>query len=105
MIGDRAFGQRTRSKYVYDLGEAWKAFTGLPFVFAAWVTNKQLSTGFIERFNEANQQGFEHLNKVVEQHKIPGIDLLAYYNANIKFKPVFDKLEVITLFLKKIKAS
>lgn len=105
VIGDRAFAQRSKSKYVFDLGSAWKALTGLPFVFAAWVTNKQLSPGFKERFNEANRRGVDNLVEVVDQHKQNGIDLLEYYTTNIKFKPDFDKLEVITLFLKKIKAA
>ncbi|HSC37349.1 MAG TPA: menaquinone biosynthesis protein, partial [Chitinophagaceae bacterium] len=34
VIGDRAFEQRKLSAYRYDLGEAWKLHTGLPFVFA-----------------------------------------------------------------------
>ncbi|MCB0401553.1 MAG: menaquinone biosynthesis protein, partial [Flavobacteriales bacterium] len=34
VIGDRTFG--LSKKYKYDLAEAWKAFTGKPFVFAAW---------------------------------------------------------------------
>jgi chorismate dehydratase len=32
VIGDRAFEQRLQSKYIYDLGEAWLAMTGQPFV-------------------------------------------------------------------------
>ncbi|MEO5890257.1 MAG: menaquinone biosynthesis protein, partial [Ferruginibacter sp.] len=40
VIGDRAFEQRNISAYSYDLGLAWKKLTGLPFVFAAWVSNK-----------------------------------------------------------------
>jgi len=39
VIGDRAFEQRTVSAYRYDLSLAWKTQTGLPFVFAAWVSN------------------------------------------------------------------
>jgi chorismate dehydratase len=51
VIGDRAFDQYQMNTYVYDLGLAWKEFTGLPFVFAAWVANKQLSKNFIQLFN------------------------------------------------------
>ncbi|GBE03132.1 chorismate dehydratase [bacterium BMS3Abin09] len=29
------------SMYVYDLGELWDKYTGLPFVFALWVVRKQ----------------------------------------------------------------
>jgi len=37
VIGDRALELRGRYPHVLDLGEAWKAWTGLPFVFAAWI--------------------------------------------------------------------
>jgi chorismate dehydratase len=29
--------------YAYDLGEAWKEWTGLPFVFAVWVAQRNVS--------------------------------------------------------------
>ena len=32
---------KRRSMYVYDLGELWDKYTGLPFVFALWVVRKQ----------------------------------------------------------------
>ena len=44
VIGDRALQLRSSSAYVYDLGEAWKQMTGLPFVFAAWISNCLLYT-------------------------------------------------------------
>ena len=53
VIGDRALEQRKKSAYIYDLGEAWKNFTDLPFVFAAWISNKNLDKNFIKEFNEA----------------------------------------------------
>ncbi len=37
VIGDRALEVKSRYAHVLDLGEAWKAWTGLPFVFAAWI--------------------------------------------------------------------
>ena len=46
VIGDRAFKQRLISPYIYDLGLAWKEMTGLPFVFAAWVSNKEIDADF-----------------------------------------------------------
>jgi chorismate dehydratase len=51
VIGDRAFEQKQVSTYSYDLGDAWKKMTGLPFVFAAWVSNKPLDDHFIQNFN------------------------------------------------------
>lgn len=102
VIGDRALSQRLHSKYIYDLGDAWKQLTGLPFVFAAWVSNKQLANGFINSFNEANSFGIKHLEEVILEHPFEKYDLHRYYNDNIIFKPQFEKLEIINLFLKKL---
>ncbi|CAN5413785.1 menaquinone biosynthesis protein [soil metagenome] len=103
VIGDRAFSQRLKSTYIYDLGEAWKALTGQPFVFAAWVSNKNLPSDFIEKFNKANEVGFQNMGKILENHPFTAFNLQEYYTRNIKFKPQFDKLKVITLFLEKLK--
>jgi chorismate dehydratase len=37
LIGDPALQARGSFSYVLDLGAAWKSWTGLPFVFAAWI--------------------------------------------------------------------
>lgn len=37
VIGDHALALRTRYPYVLDLAQAWREWTGLPFVFAAWI--------------------------------------------------------------------
>ncbi len=37
LIGDPALAHRGKFAYVLDLAGAWKAWTGLPFVFAAWI--------------------------------------------------------------------
>ncbi|HEX8918475.1 MAG TPA: MqnA/MqnD/SBP family protein, partial [Chloroflexota bacterium] len=43
LIGDAALreSQRNRDLFVYDLGELWYAFTGLPFVFALWMVTRE----------------------------------------------------------------
>ncbi len=45
VIGDAALTQpwETRFRYRIDLGELWKAMTGLPFVFALWVVRKSFA--------------------------------------------------------------
>ena len=105
VIGDRALHQRLKSTFIYDLSLAWKEMTGKPFVFAAWVSNKQMTTQFIAEFNEANKFGLDNIEQVVNENIYSSYDLHRYYTDNIKFKPQFDKLEVITLFLEKSKAT
>jgi chorismate dehydratase len=46
-IGDRAlhiFSERPEGWHSIDLGEAWKTWTGLPFVFALWIVRKDLAS-------------------------------------------------------------
>lgn len=85
VIGDRAFEQRTISAYHYDLAAAWIDFTGLPFVFAAWVANKKLPEDFVLRFNEANKIGLENMDAVVAENTSPFYDLKTYYTENISY--------------------
>ncbi|MEN9685045.1 MAG: hypothetical protein RLZZ28_831 [Bacteroidota bacterium] len=103
VIGDRALEQRKLSPYMYDLGTAWNALTGLPFVFAAWVANKPLGEEFEDAFNRANAYGLSHLDKVMDGLQYPHYDLQKYYTGNISY--VFDeeKKKGLALFLQKIK--
>ena len=86
VIGDRAFEQRKISPYVYDLAEAWRAFTGLPFVFAAWISNKRLDPEFIKAFDEANRQGVLHIPDVVAENPYPLFDLNAYFTKHLDYR-------------------
>jgi len=71
VIGDRALEQRRVSPYIYDLASHWKAFTGLPFVFAAWISNRPLDPGFVRIFDEANAVGLAKLPEVLAENSIP----------------------------------
>lgn len=85
IIGDRALKQLHNFNYVYDLSAAWKEYTGLDFVFAAWVANKELPEDFKARFNAANAEGLKHLDAVIKENNFPYYDLHTYYTDNIKF--------------------
>lgn len=85
IIGDRALEQRKISAYVYDLGAEWKKFTGLPFVFAAWISNKKLSLDFINSFNKSNKTGLRQIDIVVAENPYPIFDLKKYYTSYIKY--------------------
>ena len=85
IIGDRALEQRTKSRYIYDLAGAWKQFTGLPFVFAAWVSNKPLPDNFIIEFNKANEYGLNNIDRIVQLNPYPMFDLKKYYTEYISY--------------------
>ena len=102
VIGDRALQQRKISSYIYDLGLEWKLFTGLPFVFAAWVSNKKLKDHFIDEFNKANACGLKELDSVVKENPFNSFDLHHYYSDCISFCLDDKKKKGLELFLKKI---
>ena len=103
IIGDRALKQLHNFEYVYDLSAAWKAHTGLDFVFAAWVANKELPKDFIRRFNAANAEGLKHLDTVIAENPFPYYDLHTYYTENIKFYLDEEKKKGLARFLELIK--
>jgi chorismate dehydratase len=86
VIGDRALEQRSKSKYCYDLGLAWKELTGLPFVFAVWVSNKPMDEQFNEKFNMTNALGIAHIIEVVKLSNFSTFDLKLYYSKYIKYQ-------------------
>ena len=102
VIGDRALVQRTRSKYIYDLGSAWTAMTGLPFVFAAWVSNKPIDDVFKSGFNAANAYGLQHLPDVIKNIQHDLFDLEAYYTRYISYQWDAQKKAGMQLFFKYI---
>jgi chorismate dehydratase len=102
IIGDRALMNLDNFEYVYDLSAAWKACTGLHFIFAAWVANKELPADFKARFNAANAAGLNHLDEVIAGNPFPYYNLRTYYTDNIKYHLDENKKEGLYKFLEMI---
>lgn len=103
VIGDRALEQRQKSKYIYDLATAWIDHTGLPFVFAAWISNKPLPQTFIDAFNEANALGISQIDEVAQQVHFEAYDMKHYFTKNISYELTPQKRKGMELFLQKVK--
>lgn len=103
IIGDRALQQLTNFEYIYDLADAWYDYTGLPFVFAAWVANKDLPEDFINAFNAANAEGLRHIDEVVAENPYPYYDLKKYFTQNIHYLLDEQKRKGLNKFLELIK--
>jgi chorismate dehydratase len=99
VIGDRALEQRSKATYIYDLGEAWKQFTGKPFVFAAWLSNKSLNGNFVDAFNIANSFGLQQLDEVIRLNPFPHFDMKEYYTKCIDYRLSEDKKPGLRLYL------
>ena len=99
VIGDRALEQRRSSAFAYDLGQAWKEMTGLPFVFAAWISNKPLDSSFLLAFNEANRAGLDQFATVIADNPFPLFDLHDYFTKYLDYRLDEAKREGLNKFL------
>lgn len=104
MIGDRALEQRQVSLYKYDLGVEWKKYTGMPFVFATWISNKKLEQSFIDDFNKANSEGLQQIDKVIAENPYPVFDLKKYFTSYIDYHLDDRKKAALNLFLNECKS-
>jgi chorismate dehydratase len=99
LIGDTALKagiQRPQGTYVYDLGELWYRFTGLPFVFALWLVreetavrqksevetfysslclSKQMATNCFEAIASSCREDWISENEMIEYWKTISYDL------------------------------
>jgi chorismate dehydratase len=105
VIGDRALALRPQKQFIYDLATAWKAHTGLPFVFAAWVANKPLDPAFIDAFNRATGYGVKHVDEVLKKVDYNHYDLQHYFTQNISYELTEEKRKGLALFLAKIQSN
>lgn len=105
IIGDRTFHLEKQYAYEFDLAEEWQKLTGLPFVFAAWVSNKKLPESFISTFNAALNSGLNNTKKAIDNLDSISIskpELEEYLNKYIQFKLDQPKREGLRLFLNKL---
>ena len=105
-IGDKTFELVKQYKYVYDLAEEWIRFTELPFVFAVWLSKKQLPVIFIDQLNQALSYGLKHKAESLDyfKDKLPSCgDCLSYLENNISFQFDEKKKKGMELYLQYIK--
>jgi chorismate dehydratase len=104
-IGDRTFGKKDQYPFVYDLAEEWQKFTGLPFVFAAWIANKPMADEFITDFNKALKYGLDHRAELLKTlPERPDFDLEDYLMHKLDFDLTPGKLKAFHMFLDYIRA-
>ena len=103
VIGDRCFSYYNKDYIIFDLGEEWYKFTNKPFVYAAWIANKEISTDFETEFNEALNFGIDHrddlIREIKKNYKKDNVDLDQYFYHNLRYKLGPDELNGMKLFL------
>lgn len=105
VIGDRAFAFKDQYNCIYDLSEAWYDWKGLPFVFAAWVSNKALPEAFIAAFNASLKFGIEHIKEAIKHFNRTALETTLqfnYLNSFIHYDLDYHKKEGLNAFLSEI---
>lgn len=105
VIGDRTIPMFEQYEYVYDLGEIWQKMTGLPFVFAAWVSSNSLNQNFIEEFHHACELGMNSIDQIIQdasEINTAYFNLETYYKKYISYPLDELKRQGLDLFLQKV---
>jgi predicted solute-binding protein len=98
-----------RYQYAYDLGETWKQWTGLPFVFAVWVAQRTAKVS--EALNvhaqliESRNWGVQHLDILAEQaHEATGVsrDTCKSYLSGLDYGLSYQHLAGLTEFFRRL---
>jgi chorismate dehydratase len=103
LIGDQCFEFENSFIYKIDLANEWREFSGLPFVFACWTSNRPMTFEFIKEFDQALRLGVNNIESVVEKFgktgTITGENLRTYLIENIDYDFNDEKKRGLKLFL------
>lgn len=101
IIGDRNFLMNTNFQFIFDLSEQWKLYTGLPFVFACWIANKEPEEQHAFAFYKALKFGVENKNAVLKelQKKYDPKIISEYLDKNVQYGFDHQKKVALNLFL------
>ena len=92
VIGDRGMTPINKPfEFVWDLGEEWARWTGLPFVFSVWVARPGVDLRGVEKtLANARDVGLTRMAEIARteapQIGIPEEDCLAYLRDHLEFR-------------------
>jgi len=92
LVGDRGLHAPEGSfEFVWDLGEEWSRWTGLPFVFAMWIARPEVdAAGLDERFAAVRDEGVRCLEQIARSEApalgIPERECLSYLRDSLRFQ-------------------
>lgn len=105
IIGDRALNNASNFLYVYDLANEWYKAFHLPFVFAAWVANKNLSDVFVNEFEAACKFGVENIEDAIAFiNKSFSFDIRDYLHNSVEYELSDEKRTSMELYFEKARA-
>ena len=92
LIGDRGMhAPQEKFAAVWDLGEEWSHWTGLPFVFSMWIARPGLNLpGIDQMLAAARDEGITRLAEIARLEspilEIPEAQCLAYLRDHLVFR-------------------
>jgi chorismate dehydratase len=113
VIGDAALVLAARGiyPYRYDLGEVWKAWTGLPFVFAVWAARRDANAAAAravhDRLCASRDWGLRHLDELAREAAARtgiAVDACAEYLDGLDYALSYRHLEGLTGFFRRLAA-
>ncbi len=101
IIGDRALNYKSDYNYNYDLADAWKLYSGLPFVFACWVSNKKTTPQVEDTLNNIFKEGLLQRENIALflKNQYPKVNIREYLFENIQFELTLDARKGMIYFL------
>ncbi len=99
IIGDRALAAIGKYNYQFDLGEAWKKFTGNPFVFAAWICNKPIDDNLTQELTQCFSFGINSISSIISNELKNDLLLSDYLQKYIQYKLPKNYNNIIEQFL------
>jgi chorismate dehydratase len=99
VIGDACFDRETKFQHITDLGNEWHKFTGLPFLFACWVSSKPVDKQTTNILDEAFAAGIAGLNDIDLPESQSHVNLHEYLSDNIRYEIDEDTLRGMTKFI------
>jgi len=106
LIGDRALADAARGgafQLIWDLGDEWCRWTGLPFVFALWAARSGVETGGLAaRLETARDRGLANLAAIAAaegpRHGLTTTQCLGYLRDNLHYHFGDREREALELF-------
>ena len=92
LVGDRGLhAPEGPFEFVWDMGEAWSQWTGLPFVFAMWIARPEVDlAGLDELFAAVRDDGISRLDEIARLEApalgISQQECLSYLRDQLRFR-------------------
>ena len=109
LIGDPAldFLQRPGAHQIWDLGAAWRDWTGLPFVYAAWALRRGAHTPELRAsLSRAGQRGLAELDALCRERSEYTYEFRrSYLGGNIRYELDADARRGLARFAAELRAQ